>query len=121
MAVAGRRRASIRNSRDFFVPYTVLLLILISVLVLIVCALIPPSTRFSGGVMRLAPSADVSPSGLAVFRLTATAHFHDAVDRKGMQLLCLWTRKASSGVAVNGRLLGPVYCHSTTILEPVAR
>jgi hypothetical protein len=65
---------------------------------------------------RPAPSADVSPSGMAVFRLTATGHFHEAVDRKGLPLLCLWTRKASAGVAVNGRFLGsrllPFHCHS---------
>ena len=67
-------------------------------------------------VTRPAPSADGSPSGMAVFRLTATGHFHEAVDRKGLPLLCLWTRKASAGVAVNGRFLGsrllPFHCHS---------
>jgi hypothetical protein len=67
--------------------------------------------------MRPAPSADVSPSGMAVFRLTATGHFHEAADRKGLLFVCLWTRKASAGVAGNGRFVAMFYCHIESDLQ----
>jgi len=53
---------------------------------------------------------------MAVFRLTATGHFREAVDRKEQPLLCLWTRKASAGRGSKWQDLGarllPFHCHT---------
>jgi len=133
VARRGRVRPDATNVRTILIsvliPLLSFILILISVLIIIRRALIPPRTLFSGGVTRPAPSADVSPSGMAVVPLTATGHFHEAVDRKELPLLCLWTRKASAVSGSKWQVFGasslPFHCHSpaswASIMTDVSR